>query len=45
MNRNNWKEISYPSKNDDWKKFEKNIQIIAFNMLYVKKMNIYPAFI
>ena len=41
----NWKEINYPSGKDDWEKFEKNNPSIALNVLYVKKMNVYPAYI
>ena len=29
----NWEGINYPSKNDDWKKFEKNNPGIALNVL------------
>ena len=29
----NWEGINYPSKNDDWKKFEKNNPAIALNVL------------
>ena len=43
INKYNWKEINYPSGKDDWKKFEKNNPTIALYMLYVKKMNTYPA--
>ena len=30
-----WKEINFPSNKKDWKKFEKNNQSIAPNILYV----------
>ena len=29
----NWEGINYPSKNSDWKKFEKNNLAIALNVL------------
>ena len=31
----NWKEISFPSHQKDWKKFESNNKTIALNILYV----------
>ena len=31
----NWKEISFPSHKEDWKKFELNNKSIALNILYV----------
>ena len=37
INKYKWEEISYPSKLDDWKKFEKNNLTIALNILYIKK--------
>ena len=37
INKYNWDRIKYPSKIFDWKKFEKNNQIIALNVLYIKK--------
>ena len=33
-NKYNWEGIKYPSKKDDWKKFEKNILYIFSNVLY-----------
>ena len=45
MNKYNWKEISYPSKIDDWKTFEKNNPTIALNILYIKEKEICPAYI
>ena len=33
----NLEGIDYPSENDDWKKFEKNNQTNALNVLYAKK--------
>ena len=34
----------YPSKKDDWKKFEKNNLTIALNVLYTKNLKIYYAY-
>ena len=31
----NWKEISFPSHEKDWEKFESNNKSIALNILYV----------
>ena len=45
INKYNWKEINYPSKKDDWKKFKKNNVTIALNVLYAKKEKIYPAYV
>ena len=40
----NRKGINFPSRKDDWKKFPiKNNPTIALNVLYLLKMNIYPA--
>ena len=42
----NWEGITYPSKQDDQKKFEKNDLIIALSILYAKEEeNVYPAYI
>ena len=30
---------------DDWKKFEKNNPAVSLNVLYVKRMYVYPAYI
>ena len=32
-----WEGINFPSKKDDWKKFEKNNVTVAFNVLYAKE--------
>ena len=45
MNEYNWDEIKYPSKIDYWKKFERNNLSIVVNVLYIKEMEIYPAYI
>ena len=37
LNKYNWEGMNYPSKKDDWEKFEKNNVTIAFNALYAKK--------
>ena len=31
----NWKNISFPAKQDDWKKFERNNPTVALNVLYI----------
>ena len=36
INKYNWKGISYPSKIDGWKTFEKNNPAIALNILSIK---------
>ena len=41
----NLRGMNYPSKIDDWKMFEKNNPTIAFNILYIKEKEIYPAYI
>ena len=41
----NWKVINYPSGKDDWKEFQKKNPKIYLNVFYVKKMNIYSAYI
>ena len=38
------KVINYPSKLDDWKTFEKDIQPTVVNILYIKEKEIYPAY-
>ena len=45
INKYNWEVIKFPSEKDDWKKFEENNVIIAFNVLYAKKEKIYPAYV
>ena len=45
INKINWKGINYSSRKDEWKKFEKNSLTIAPNVLYLKELNIYPAYI
>ena len=34
INKRNWDGIKYPSKIEDWKKFESNNPTIALNVLY-----------
>ena len=43
INKCNLKWINYPSRKDNWKKFEKNISIIALNVLYIKKWKYIPC--
>ena len=45
MERNKWKGITYPTKINDWKAFEKNNPTIALNILYIKEKEICPAYI
>ena len=45
INKYNWQGIYFPSKKDDWKKFEKNNVTIALNVLYAKKEKIYPTYV
>ena len=45
INKYNREAINYPSKLDDWKRFEKNNPAIAFNILYTKENEIVPAYI
>ena len=35
MDQYNWKEISFLSHKEDWRKFELNNKSIEFNILYV----------
>ena len=37
INKRNWKGINHSSKIDNWKTFDKNIPIIALNILYSKR--------
>ena len=37
--------VTYPSKMDYWKKFEKNHSTIVLNVLYTEEMEICPAYI
>ena len=45
INKYNWEGINYSSKMDDWKRFEKNNQTIALNILLTKEKGILPAYI
>ena len=40
-----WNGIKYPSKLEDWKRFEKNHSEITLNILYGKNTEILPAYI
>ena len=35
INNYNWKDIEFPSRQKDWRKFEQNNKTIALNKLYV----------
>ena len=35
INKYNWKEIEFPSHQENWKKFEQNNKAIALNILFV----------
>ena len=35
IDQHNWKDIDYPATSKDWKKFERNNESIAINILYV----------
>ena len=43
IDKHNWGGINYPSKKDDWNKFEKNLAI-AIDVLYAKN-EIHPAYV
>ena len=45
INKYDWKEINFPSEKNDWIIFEENNLTIALTVLYVKKENIYPAYV
>ena len=47
INNYNWKNIEFPSHLKDWKKFNQNINTIAFNILFVpyNTKQIRPAYI
>ena len=45
INKYNWEGTNYPSKIDDWKRFEKNNWAIALDVLYTKEKEICPAYI
>ena len=41
----NLKGISYPSKIEDWKRFEKNNPAIPINILYMEEKEVFPGYI
>ena len=41
----NWIGTNYPFGQDDWKEIQKNNPKIALNVLYVKEMNKYSAYV
>ena len=43
LNKYDWHAIKYPSKIEDWKKFEGNNQAVAFTVFYEKEMQICPT--
>ena len=45
INKYKWKGINYPSKIEDWERFERNNPTIALNILYIKERGIYRAYI
>ena len=45
INKYNWGGIKYPSKINDWETCEKNNPTVARNFLYIKEMEICPAYI
>ena len=47
INKYNWKNIKFPSDEEDWKKFEQNNKEIASNILFAphNKKEIKPAYI
>ena len=45
INKYNWDRIKYPSKIDDKKTFEKSNPTIALDVLHIKEIDIYPAYI
>ena len=44
-NKYNWEVIHFPSKQDNWKKIEKNNVTININILYAKKEKKYPTYV
>ena len=45
MNKYKWKRINCPLEKGDWKKIENNNLTTVLNVLYVKNVNIYPAYV
>ena len=45
INKYKWERINFTSKKDDWKKNLKSNVTIVFDVLYVKKEKIYPAYV
>ena len=45
ISKYDWEETNFSSEKDDWKKFEKNKQTIALNVLHAKEEKVYPAYI
>ena len=45
INKHKWEGLNFPSEKDNWKKTEKNNVTVAFNVLCVKKEEIYPTYV
>ena len=45
INKYYWEGINYSSRKVDWEKLEKNNVKVALNVLYAKKIDIYPAYV
>ena len=45
ISKYNWHRKNYPSKLDDWKRFEKNNPTVAPNILFVTEKEMYQAYI
>ena len=45
INEYSWEGINFPSEKDNWKKFQKNNQIIVIKVLYPKKQKLYLAYV
>ena len=45
MNKYNLDGIKYPSIKENWRRFEQNNSTIILNVLYIKKVEICPAYI
>ena len=43
--KHKWEEINFPSKKDDWKKFEKIIEQLLLMFCMVKKKKIHPPYV
>ena len=41
----NWEKVNYPSKIEDWKRFEKNYLTISLNLSYIIEKKMYVLLI